>query len=331
MSFKIGNKPIGPISFGLMGFTAREVPTPYDEAADVLKVALDNGANLWNGGEFYGPPNANSLHLLNHYFTKYPEDKDKVSLCIKGAFSFNPIGPDNSPEGIRKSIDNCLEVLDGKAFIDIWEPARADPKVEIEETIEAIAAYVKAGKIGGIGLSECSASTIRRAHAVHPITSVEVELSIFTTDPLENGIVSTCAELGIALFAYAPLSHGFLTGQIKSFEDIPENDWRKGTPRFQPDVFEENMKLVDEVKKIAERKGCTMAQVAIGWVNALNQRPGMPRIIPLPGASTVARAEENLTQIVLDAREMAAVDEIMARIPVQGHRWPAFLQQFADK
>jgi pyridoxine 4-dehydrogenase len=168
----------------MLGFTSRANPLPYDEAVEVMKAALDNGSNLWNGGEFYGPPNANSLHLLNHYFTKYPEDRNKIAICIKGAFTIHPtMGPDNSPEGIRKSIDNCLQILDDKVFIDIWEPARTDPKVDIETTIEVIAEYVKAGKIGGIGLSECNANTIRRAHAVHPITSVEVELSIFTTDP----------------------------------------------------------------------------------------------------------------------------------------------------
>jgi pyridoxine 4-dehydrogenase len=148
-----------------------------------MKAALDNGSNLWNGGDFYGPPNANSLQLLNHYFTKYPGDKERVYLSMKGAFSFHPLGPDNSPEGVRKSIDTCLNVLEDKVFIDNWEPARTDPKVPIETTIEAVAEYVKAGKIGGIGLSECSANTIRRAHAVHPISTVEVELSIFTTDP----------------------------------------------------------------------------------------------------------------------------------------------------
>jgi len=147
-----------------------------------MKAALNNGSNIWNGGLFYGPPESNSLQLLNYYFTKYPEDKDKVYLSMKGAFSFDPLGPDNSPENIRKSIDTCLKELDGKVFIDSWEPARADPKVPIETTIEAIADYVKAGKIGGIGLSEVSPGTIRRAHAVYPISSVEIELSLFTTD-----------------------------------------------------------------------------------------------------------------------------------------------------
>ena len=147
-----------------------------------MKAALESGGNFWNGGDFYGPPDQNSLQLLNAYFTKYPEDASKVSLCMKGAFSFHPLGPDNSPENIRRGIDNCLKVLDGKVFIDIWEPARVDPKVEIETTIVTIAEYVKAGKIGGIGLSECSAATIRRAHAIHPISTVEVELSLFTPD-----------------------------------------------------------------------------------------------------------------------------------------------------
>jgi len=147
-----------------------------------MKAALDNGSNLWNGGQLYGPPESNSLQLLHYYFNKFPEDKDKVYISMKGAFSFHPIGPDNSPANIRKCIDTCLKELDGKVFIDSWESARADPNVPIETTIETIAEYVKAGKIGGIGLSEVSASAIRRAHAVHPISSVEIELSLFTTD-----------------------------------------------------------------------------------------------------------------------------------------------------
>ncbi|TAQ89701.1 hypothetical protein B7494_g1994 [Chlorociboria aeruginascens] len=331
MSLKLGNKEVGPIAFGLMGLTARAKPTSYDEAVKTMKAALENGSNLWNGGEFYGPPNANSLQLLNCYFTKYPEDKDRVYLSMKGAFSFEPLGPDNSPENIRRSIDTCLHLLDDKVFIENWEPARADPKVPVETTIKTIAEYVNAGKIGSIGLSECNANTIRRAHAVHPITSVEVELSIFTTDPLTNGIASTCAELDITILAYAPLSQGFLTGQIKTLDDIPEGDMRRNFPRFQPGVFDQNLKLVDKVREIAQQKGCTMAQIAIGWVSTLSQNPGMPRIIPLPGATTVERVQENSKHILLDTQEMTAIDEILAKMPVQGHRWPDWLEKFADK
>ncbi|KAH8817201.1 aldo/keto reductase [Xylogone sp. PMI_703] len=330
MSLRINNKPVGPISYGMMGLTRGSIPS--DEAVKCMKTALDKGANFWNGGEFYGPPDANSLQLLNYYFTKYPSDKDKVVICMKGAFTLMPtMKADNSPENIRKSIDNCLKILDDKVFIDIWEPARTDPTVDIEETIAAIAEYVKAGKIGGIGLSECNANTLRRAHAVHPISTVEVELSLFTTDPLTNGLASTCAELGVTILAYAPLSHGFLTGKLKRFEDLEETDLRRTIPRFQPDVFDENLKLVDEVKTIAAKKGCTVAQVAIGWVDALNRKPGMPRIIPLPGASSVERVEENLTEVSLSDAEVAFLDEALARVPVQGHRWPEFLQKFTDR
>lgn len=195
--------------------TSRAVPTSYEEAVKTMKAALNSGSNLWNGGEFYGPPDANSLQLLKHYFTMYPEDRDRVYLSMKGAFSFHPMGmflyhvldefnlafnskpftqkpkliafektgPDNSPENVRKSIDNCLTILGDKVAIDNWEPARADPKVSIETTMQAIAKYVEVGKVGAIGLSEVSADKIRRAHAVHPISTVEVELSLFTTDP----------------------------------------------------------------------------------------------------------------------------------------------------
>ena len=125
----------------MVGFTSRSNAKSSEEAVKAMKAALESGANFWNGGDFYGPPNANSLQLLNYYFTKYPEDKNRVSLCIKGAFSFNPMGPDNSPSNIRKGIDNCLEVLADKIFIDIWEPARTDPKVDIEATVNTIAEY----------------------------------------------------------------------------------------------------------------------------------------------------------------------------------------------
>lgn len=231
----------------------RPPPLSYNEATKAIKAALDRGANFWNGAQFYGPPTANSLQLLNHYFTTYPEDSKKVVLSIKGAFSL--AGPDNSPGGIRKSVDNCLEVLDGKAFLDIFLPARIDPQVPVEESVRALTEYVKAGKIGGYGLSECSAETIRRAHAVHPVSAVEIELSLFATHTLSNGVAQTCSELKILIIAYSPLSRGFLTGQINKLDDIPENDGRRRFPRFQPDVFELNLKLVEEIK-----------QVAIAWV-----------------------------------------------------------------
>jgi pyridoxine 4-dehydrogenase len=175
-----------------------------------MRTALSLGANVWNGGEIYGPPTRNSLHLLNEYFTKYPEDAERVVICIKGGMIPGTLTPDGSRENIRRSIDECLRVLDGKKFLDLFEASRVDPNVPIEDTISYIAEYVKAGTLGGISLSEVNANTIRRAHKVHPISAVEVELSLWTTNPLENGVAATCAELGIPLVAYSPLGRGFL-------------------------------------------------------------------------------------------------------------------------
>ena len=284
-----------------------------------MKTALENGANFWNGAEFYGPPNANSLQLLNHYFTKHPEDKDKIVLSIKGGLG--AAGPDCSRQGIKNSIENCLKILDGKKSIDMFKCARVDPKVDIEESIAAIVEYVKAGKIGGVGLSEVNAKTIRRAHAVHPIAAVEVEFSLFSTDLKDNGVGATCAELGIPIIAYSPLSRGFLTGQVRSRDDIPEGDFRKALPRFQPGVFDQNLKLVDEIEKISKKKGVTSPQTAIAWVRAQSEKTGLPTIIPIPGATKPARVVENLAQIKLNDSELAEIQEVLDKIPISGERY----------
>jgi len=176
-----------------------------------MRTALSHGANLWNGGELYGSPERNSLHLLNEYFTSYPDDADKIVLSIKGGLKAGAMAPDGSEENVRRSIDECLRVLDGKKFLDIFECARVDPNTPVETTVAAIAEYVKAGKVGGVGLSEVSAQTIRRAAKVTKIAAVEVEFSLWATDILENGIAETCAELEIPIVAYSPLGRGFQT------------------------------------------------------------------------------------------------------------------------
>jgi pyridoxine 4-dehydrogenase len=293
-----------------------------------MKRALELGANLWNAGDFYGPPHANSLQLLDYYFTKYPEDAKKVVLSIKSGMG--PKGPDGSPEGIRASLDNCLKVLDGKVAIDVFEPARVDLNVPIETTVAALADYVKAGKIGGIGLSEVNADTLRRAHAVHPIAAVEVELSLFSTDPLENGIAETAAELNIPVIAYSPLSRGFLTGQINSLDDLPANDSRRNFPRFQPDVFDLNVKLVNELKSIATRDSVTLPQAAIAWVLAQNKVPGAPVIVPIPGATTIPRVEENLKQVELSDSDLDQINKVLKDIPVHGDRYGGVYARFMN-
>ena len=186
-----------------------------------MRAALTHGSNFWNGGELYGTPERNSLHLLNEYFTKYPSDAEKVVLSIKGGLKPGAMAPDGGEENVRRSIDECLRVLDGKKFLDLFECARVDPKTPVEIGVRVMAEYIKEGKLGGISLSECSAETIRRAAKVHKISAVEVEFSLWSMEILENGVASTCAELGIPIVAYSPLGRGFLVRLFSSCCSFP--------------------------------------------------------------------------------------------------------------
>lgn len=286
-----------------------------------MQTALSTGANFWNGGEFYGTPSYNSLHLLKQYFSEHPSDAEKVVISIKGGIDPIKHVPDGTEEGVRRSMDNCLAGLDGKKFLDIFECARVDPNTPIETTIGALAKYVKEGKLGGISLSEVKAETIRRAAKVHPIAAVEVELSLWCTDILENGIAATCAELDIPVVAYCPLGRGFLTGEIKKIEDLPEDDMRRRFPRFQSENFGKNVEMVTELEKLAKKKGYTPAQLALAWVKQLSGKNGMPVIIPIPGATTEKRVIENMKDVELNVDDLSEIDEILKKLPVIGDRY----------
>lgn len=214
-------RSIGGIGYGLMGLTWKESPPSRDQSFAAMKAALAGGATFWNGGELYGPPDANSLQLLNEYFTKYPEDAEKVTLSIKGGLVPGEHKVDGGAENVRRSIEESLKVLDGKKSLDLFECARVDPKTPIEISIRAMAEYVKAGKLGGICLSECSEDTIRRAAKVHKIEGVEVEFSLWCLDILDNGVAKACAELDIPIIAYSPLGRGFLVrNEIKDARSV---------------------------------------------------------------------------------------------------------------
>ena len=294
-----------------------------------MRTALSLGANFWNGGEFYGPPEANSLQLLNAYFTQYPDDADKVLINIKGGLSKDR-RPTGSEEGVRASVDNCLKLLGGKKKLDMFECARVDPNTPIETTMKALAACVKEGKIGGIALSEVRAETIRRAHKVHPVCAVEVELSLWQTEVLTNGVATACAELGIPIVAYSPLGKGILTGQIKSLDDLPEDDFRRQVPRFSKENFPKNLELVTELEKLAEAKGCKPSQLALAWVRQLSEQKGMPTIIPIPGTTTEARVTENMGVVRLDEKDMEKIDKILQSFEPVGSRYPEYLMGFCD-
>ncbi|KAJ4404841.1 hypothetical protein N0V91_005576 [Didymella pomorum] len=314
-------KQVGEVGFGLMGLTWRASPPPKAQSFETMRTALSLGANNWNGGELYGPPDANSLQLLSEYFTKYPEDADKVVLSIKGGLLPGQMRPDGSEKNVRRSIDECLKWLDGKKSLDLFECARVDPNTPIEETVGYIAEYVKAGKLGGISLSEVGANSIRKAASVHKIAAVEVEFSLFCTDILENGVAKACAELNIPIVAYSPLGRGFLTGKYKKHDDLEPDSMLRHMPRFQPDVFDENIKLVHAVEDIAQKKGVTPGQIALGWVLYQSGKDGMPTLIPIPGATTSERVKENMKPAKLDESDMKELAQILEKFPITGERY----------
>jgi pyridoxine 4-dehydrogenase len=321
----IAGREVGAIGYGLMGLTWRPQPITDEQAFASMKAAINAGSIFWNGGEFYGDtPKIANLELLNRYFTKYPEDAEKIVLNVKGGLDIYGayLTPKCDRASVHKSIDNILRVLDGKKFLDVFECARVDPTIQIEETIAAIAEYVKAGKIGGIGLSEVSAATIRRAHAIHPIVSVEVEVSLWATEIFEKGgVADTCLELGIPIIAYSPLGRGFLTGELKSFDDIPEGDFRKLIDRFQPGNFERNLELVRAVQKLAEQKNVKPSQLALEWVIRQGQKPRRPVVIPIPSSTKVERVVENTTRVNLTDGDLKELDDLLAGFDIVGGRY----------
>ncbi|KAK0101086.1 hypothetical protein ONS95_012930 [Cadophora gregata] len=320
-------RPISANGLGLMNFTANPAaPTSDDTAFAAMRAALAAGATVWNVADFYGPPHANSLHLLARYFTAYPEDASKVTICVKtGVRSFQPMVLDCSPTYMREAVDNANKILAGKKTIDVFGPCRVDPNVPIEDTVSALAELKKEGKINGIQLSEAAASTIRRAAKVTKIDMVEAEVSLWATDIFSNGVADTCAELGIVVTAHTPLGAGMLTGAIKSPSDIPQDSFKKNFPRFQEEAFAKNVLLVQELQKLAEKKGVTAAQLALAWVKSKGKE-GKPFIVLAVGARSVERVKENFADVVLTPEEMEEIEEVLKSNPVEGDRFPTAIR-----
>jgi pyridoxine 4-dehydrogenase len=255
--------------------------------------------------------------------------------------------PDGTPEGVKRSIDNCLRILDGKKKIDIFECARVDKHTPIETTMKALEEHVKQGDIGGICLSEVSAATIERAVLVTKIVGVEVEFSLWSLDPLSNGVAAACAKYDIPLIAYvqvlpltapdtnknhrySPIGRGILTGEIKSPTDLPEGDFRRGYPRFSEENFPKNLELVHQLENIAREKGCSAAQLAIAWVKQQSRKNGNPEVIPIPGATSVSRVDENSKAIQLSPAELSQIDQVLSSFEVTGERYPEALMAHAN-
>ncbi|KAI1357681.1 NADP-dependent oxidoreductase domain-containing protein [Xylaria arbuscula] len=321
----ISGKPVNPVGFGMMNLTLSGTVST-DDAIACLKEAVNNGANFWNGALFYGRPDSNSLVLLKEYFTKYPEDASKIFLSVKGAYDAPNRVATCDEASIREAVDTALHQLGRTHAIDLFECARIDPKVPVETMVHTLASLIKEGKIGSYGLSEVNAKTIRRAHAVHPCAGVEVEISLFSRDALApGGVIDTCRELGIPVIGYSVLDRGWLTGQLKKHSDLAKDDRRHYYPRFQPEAFEHNVKLAQEVENVAKQKGVTPAQVAIAWVRQLG-------VLAIPGATKATRVKENCASkdVELTDSEMATLREIIDKAGVVGHRYPAAYQALLD-
>ncbi|RAK73028.1 aldo/keto reductase family protein [Aspergillus fijiensis CBS 313.89] len=318
----LAGKEISQNGLGLMRLIWQYGPTPDEQAFKILKTALAAGANVWNGADFYGTPDNNSLHLMNRYFTAYPEDAERVVFTVKsGLVSMKTFTMDCSRAGLRKFVDNALRILDGKKKIDVFGLGRVDPNVPVEESVRALAELREEGKIGGIQLSEVRADTIRRAASVTKIDMVEAEVSLWSREVFENGVAEACAENGIVLVAHTPLGAGMLTGTIKSVDDLPETHHRT-VPRFQPDSIAQNRLLVEAMEAVAVAKGCSVAQLALSWLKAQGRKPGMPVIVPIPGARSEARVLENVQDVELTEDELEEIEVILKKYPVAGARYP---------
>ncbi|EPX72827.1 pyridoxal reductase Plr1 [Schizosaccharomyces octosporus yFS286] len=319
----INGFPVGPMGFGLMGFTWRTEQTPDEQAFEVMDYAVEHGVTFWNGGEFYGmdPPTAN-LMLLARYFKKRPENANKVFLSIKGGID-ETFAPRGDEESISKSVNNVLKHLDGTKKLDLFECARVDSSVPIEEQMKILKKFVDAGKIGCVGLSEASADTIRRAHSVLPIAAVEAEYSLLSRDIEENGVLSTCKNLDIPVIAYSPIARGLLTGTVKKAEDLQR--FTNAFPflnyldRFQPEVFEKNLNCIQALEAQAKSYNQTLPEMAISFLIAV----GEGKVIPIPGATHVGRLEQNLKAVSkpLSAAQVKEIYATLHKFPVAGYRY----------
>ncbi|KAI5294893.1 Pyridoxine 4-dehydrogenase [Ascosphaera acerosa] len=307
---QIVGKEVGPIAYGLMNFTWRDTPATPEEYTEPLKTAIAQGATYWNAGELYGTPEHNSLHMLRDYFRANPEDAEKVVLNIKGGLIPGMLKPDSSKANVTRSVDECLRVLDGTKTLDVFECGRVDSVTPIEEVVETLAGYVKAGKLKGIALSHVPAETIHRAAKVHRIESVEVMVHMANRDILKNGVAAACKEHNIPILAYSPFGRGVLTGRIKTMADIP-----KGEPlewMLNEEKLAKCVPYADKVAALAAKHGMTSAQLSLNWLRTLGSQDDMPTIIPLPGSVNTKRVIENSTVFPLFTAEvMAEINELL--------------------
>ena len=301
---------------GCMGMSEFYGTSDEDEAIATIHAYLDAGGNFLDTADMYGPFTNEKL-----VGRAVRERRDWVVVASKfgnqrgedGSF----LGISGHPDYVRQSCEDSLERL-GIDFIDLYYQHRVDNEVPVEETFGAMAELVDQGKVKYLGISEAAPETIRRAHAVHPITALQTEYSLWSRDP-EDALLPTVRELGIGFVAYSPLGRGFLSGSIRSLDDLEENDFRRHSPRFAPENFERNLELVDRVSEIAEEKGVSASQLALAWV----LRQGED-IVPIPGTKCRSYLEENLSasEVELSTEDLERIGEAAPSGAAAGDRYP---------
>lgn len=323
---KLGPLEVSEIGFGTMSFASTYGTAPEEaEAIGVIRGAFDLGVTHFDTAEAYGPW-TNEV-LVGRALAPV---RDRVTIATKFGWNIDQTtgargpGLNSRPDQIRKVAENSLKRL-GIETIDLFYQHRVDPDVPMEDVAGTVRELIAEGKVRHFGLSEASAASIRRAHAVQPVTAIQSEYSLWTREP-EPEILPLCEELGIGFVPWSPLGAGFLTGKITATTEIGAGDFRAASPRFTPDAREANMGLVDLLKRIAEAKGATPAQIALAWLLAQK-----PFIVPIPGTRRLDRVKENVgaVNVTLTGADLAEIAREAAKIAVQGARLPEAVLQFS--
>jgi len=307
---------VSAIGLGCMGMAAfYGQPSDEGQATAVIHRALDLGVTFFDTAEMYGP-HTNEIQVGK----ALADRRDRAFVATKFGIGYNAdrtkLTVDGSPANVRRAIEGSLKRL-GMDHVDLYYLHRVDPDTPIEETVGAMGELVKEGKVRFLGLSEAAPATLRRAHATHPITALQTEYSLWSRDP-EDELFATCEELGIGFVPYSPLGRGFLSGEIRSIDDLAPDDFRRSNPRFMGENFRRNLDLVEAVKAIAADKGVTAAQLALAWVLAQGEH-----LVPIPGTRRIRTLEENVaaTEMVLTEEDLRRIESVFPKGAASGHRY----------